>query len=286
MTTASIAALPHRALITVSGPDWAGFLKGLCTAHIDEIVEETARGKFHKLHYGAFLRPQGKMICDVLLHAVSADEIWLDVPLSERDELLAKLNMYKLRAKVTIAALDHPVYVAFGGDLPKGFMVDPRESIIDAAFGFAYAPQSAPPQSTAKTDDWRAFRYVHGLAEAGTDFGKDDLYAIDANLDLLAAIDFHKGCYVGQELTSRMKRRGQIKNRILGFRYDGDAPAVGTEILNIDKRAGEVLVATQGYGLALMRIDRRDGELTTDGQPLTLNIPGWIAPALPEIISE
>jgi folate-binding protein YgfZ len=282
MTIASITHLPQRALIAVSGPDWASFLKGLCTAHIDVIVEETARGAFHKPHYGAFLRPQGKMICDVLLHAVSADEIWLDVPLSERDELLAKLNMYKLRAKVTIAALDHPVYVAFGGGLPSGFMADPRGSIIDAAFGFAYAPQS----ETATADDWRAFRFAHGLAEAGSDFGKDDLYAIDANLDLLAAIDFHKGCYVGQELTSRMKRRGQIKNRILGFRYEGEAPMAGAEILNIDKRAGEVLAATQGYGVALMRIDRREGNLIADDKPLTLIVPNWIAPALPEITTE
>lgn len=282
MTTASVTALPHRALIAVSGPDWAKFLKGLCTAHIDTIVEETERGEFHRLYYGAFLRPQGKMICDVLLHAVSADEIWLDVPLSERDDLLAKLNMYRLRAQVTITALDHPVCVAFGGDLPKGFMTDPRGSIIDAPFGFAYAPQTA----TAFPDDWRIFRYAHSLAEAGTDFGPDDLYAIDANLDLLAAIDFHKGCYVGQELTSRMKRRGQIKNRILGFDYIGKAPAAGTEILNIDKRAGEVLATAQGHGLALMRINRREGALTAEGRPVSLNIPPWIAPALPEITTE
>lgn len=282
MTTASVTALPHRTLIAVSGPDWARFLKGLCTAHIDDIVEETARGEFHRLHYGAFLRPQGKMICDVLLHAVSADEIWLDVPLSERDDLLAKLNMYKLRAKVTITALDHPVYVAFGGDLPEGFMADQRGSIIDTAFGFVYAPQT----STISPDDWRAFRYAHSLAEAGADFGRDDLYAIDANLDLLAAIDFHKGCYVGQELTSRMKRRGQIKNRILGFRYEGDTPSAGAEILNIDKRAGEVLAAAQGYGLAFMRIDRRDGALMADSRPISLNIPAWIAPALREITAE
>jgi folate-binding protein YgfZ len=282
MTTVSVTALPHRALIAVSGPDWASFLKGLCTAHIDVIVDETARRAFHKLHYGAFLRPQGKMICDVLLHAVSRDEIRLDVPLSERDELLAKLNMYKLRARVTVAALDHPVFAAFGGELPEGFMADPRASIIDAPFGFAYAPQA----ETASPDDWRTFRYAHSLAESGMDFGKDDLYAIDANLDLLGAIDFHKGCYVGQELTSRMKRRGQIKNRILGFLYEGDAPEAGGEILNIDKRAGEVLAAIQGHGLAMIRIDRREGDLSTDGKPITLNIPAWIAPSLPAIITE
>lgn len=276
-----ISPLPHRALIAVSGPDWANFLKGLCTAPIDAIVEQVAGGTFHKLHYGAFLRPQGKMICDALLHAVSADEIWLDVPLSERDELLAKLNMYKLRAKVKLIALDHPVFVAFGGDLPEGFMTDSRASIIDEAFGFAYAQQSV----NAKPDDWRVFRYAHSLSNPGDDFEKDALYAIDANLDLLGAIDFHKGCYVGQELTSRMKRRGQIKNRILGFTYTGMAPEKGAEVLNADKRAGEVLVAAQGYGITLMRIDRRDGDLTAGDTSITLNIPAWIAPHLPDLTS-
>ncbi len=83
-----------------------------------------------------------------------------------------------------------------------------------------------------------------------------------------------------------MKRRGQIKNRILGFRYEGQAPIADAEILNIDKRAGEVLAATQGYGLALMRIDRREGALTAGDTPLTLIIPDWIAPSLPEITAE
>ncbi|ESQ92275.1 hypothetical protein ABENE_08920 [Asticcacaulis benevestitus DSM 16100 = ATCC BAA-896] len=279
LMTLQISPLTHRALIKASGPDWASFLKGLCTAPIDSMVEQVTAGVFHKLHYGAFLRPQGKMICDALLHAISADEIWLDVPLSERDELLAKLNMYKLRAKVTVSALDHPVCVAFGGDLPTDFLLDSRASIIDDKFGFAYAPQTA----TASPDAWRAFRYTHTLGDPGEDFLKDELYAIDANLDLLGAIDFHKGCYVGQELTSRMKRRGQIKNRILGFSYIGAAPEKGAEVLNADKRAGEVLAAAHGYGLALMRIDRRDGDLTAGDAAIRLNIPAWIAPHLPDI---
>ena len=277
--TLQISPLPHRALIAVSCTDWASFLKGLCTAPIDSIVEQVTAGDFHKLHYGAFLRPQGKMICDVLLHAITADEIWLDVPLSDRDELLAKLNMYKLRAKVMLTALDHPVFVAFGGALPEDFMVDSRASIIDATFGFAYAPQSA----TATADHWSVFRYAHTLGDPGEDFLKDELYAIDANLDLLGAIDFHKGCYVGQELTSRMKRRGQIKNRILGFTYTGAPPEKGAEVLNGDKRAGEVLAAMQGHGLALMRIDRRDGDLTAGDAAIMLNIPAWIAPHLPDL---
>ncbi len=277
IATPQITRLPHRALIRISGPDWASFLKGLCTAYIDEIVAEGAEGVYGRLHYGAFLRPQGKLICDCLLQLVAADDIWLDVAASVRDELLAKLNMYKLRAKVMIEALDAPVYVAFDGDLPDGFATDPRASIIDAPFGLAYGKQT----DTTDVETWDAYRMAYGLSDPGADFDADDLYAIDANLDLLHAIDFHKGCYVGQELTSRMKRRGQIKNRILPFAYKAEAPERGSEILNGDKRAGEVLLAGHGVGLALMRIDRRTGSLSFGATPIDLIIPDWIAPHLP-----
>jgi len=268
-----IAFLPHRALIRVSGPDWAKFLKGLCTAHIETLVAEVQQDRFARLHYGAFLRPQGKMIGDALLHAVTADDIRLDVPLGVRDELLAKLNMYKLRAQVTIEAADTPVFVAFGG-VPDGFLADPRSDIVGAEFGFAYEPHEA----NASADDWAAWRMDLGLSDPGLDFGPDELYAVDADLDLLGGIDFHKGCYVGQELTSRMKRRGQIKNRILPLRHEGSL-VPGAEILSGELKAGEVLASTDGRSLGLMRIDRSDGELTCNAAPLRLHHPAWLAPA-------
>jgi folate-binding protein YgfZ len=256
----------------VSGPDWAKFLKGLCTAHIETVVAEVQQHRFARLHYGAFLRPQGKMIGDTLLHAVAADDIRLDVPLAVRDELLAKLTMYKLRAQVTIEALDTPVFVAFGG-VPDGFLADPRGDIVGADFGFGYEPHEAD----ASAEAWAAWRMDLGLSDPGLDFGPDELYAIDANLDRLGAIDFHKGCYVGQELTSRMKRRGQIKNRILPLRHDG-ALVPGAEVLNGDLKAGEVLASLNGHSLALMRLDRSDGDLTSQATAVRLHCPAWIAP--------
>jgi folate-binding protein YgfZ len=265
-----IAFLPHRAVIRVSGPDWSRFLKGLCTAHIETLSTEVQQGRLARLHYGAFLRPQGKMIGDTLLHAVAAEDIRLDVPLSVRDELLAKLNMYRLRAQVTIEALDTPVFVAFDG-VADSFLRDPRSDIVGAEFGFGYDTQTAD----ASADDWATWRMSQGLGEAGTDFGPDELYAIDANLDLLGAIDFHKGCYVGQELTSRMKRRGQIKNRILPLRHNG-ALVPGAEILTGELKAGEVLASSDGHSLGLMRIDRSAGELTCGGSTVRLHLPNWL----------
>jgi len=272
--SASIAPLPYRGLISVSGPDWAGFLKGLCTAHIDDLAEQVAAGQFRMLHYGAFLRPQGKLIGDCLLHAVDADTIWLDVPLDVRDELFAKLNMYKLRARVSIAKRDETVVVVMN-DLPEGFISDPRSAVTGGVYGRAYGTANGD-------DDWQAFRYALGLAEGGADFGADELYAIDANLDALNAIDFHKGCYVGQELTSRMKRRGQIKNRILPFRYKNHPPEPGAEILNGDLRAGNVITADEGYGLALMRLDRLHGKLADSYGEIDVYIPDWLKDLIPE----
>jgi len=267
-----IAFLPHRAVIRVSGPDWAKFLKGLCTAHIETLAADTQQGRFARLHYGAFLRPQGKLIGDALLHAAAADDIRLDVPAGVRDELLAKLNMYRLRAQVTIGADDAPVFVAFGG-LPDGFLRDPRADIVDAGFGFAYTLQSA----NATAEDWTAWRMDRGLAEAGSDFGSDELYAIDANLDLLGAVDFHKGCYVGQELTSRMKRRGQIKTRIAPLHHHG-VLTPGAEILSGELKAGDVLASTHGLSLGLMRLDRMGGDLTCNATAVRVHLPAWLAP--------
>jgi tRNA-modifying protein YgfZ len=270
----AIAALPHRALVRLTGPDWASFLKGLCTAHIDRIGASASAGQ-DSLHYGAFLRPQGKMYADCLIKAVAPEEVWLDVPLSARDELLAKLNMYKLRAKVTIEPLERPVFVAFDGELPDGFSPDVRASIIGSAFGFSYGETHATTDATA----WAEFRMARGLSDPGFDFGKDELYAIDANLDVLDAIDFHKGCYVGQELTSRMKRRGQIKNRILGYVSSLPHPA-GAEVLKGDLRAGETLGQAGAFGLGLMRLDRVDTDLATASGSLKLNIAPWLAAVL------
>lgn len=268
----TFAPLPYRALLSVSGPDWASFLKGLCTASIDVLATEAANGDYRKLHYGAFLRPQGKMIGDCLLMAVDADTIWLDVPLDVRDELFAKLNMYRLRAKVSIEKRDEAVVVAINA-VPDGFTSDPRAAITGGVYGRRYGR----PEGDG---DWRSFRYALGLAEGGEDFGADDLYAIDANLDALDAIDFHKGCYVGQELTSRMKRRGQIKNRILPLRHDGHLNK-GAEVLVGERKIGEVLSGGDGMSLAIMRLDRLADEASSDGIRVDIAIPAWLNPLIP-----
>ena len=115
------------------------------------------------------------------------------------------------------------------------------------------------------------------------DWGTDKTYPIEANFDLLNGIDFRKGCFVGQETTSRMKRRGQIKSRMLPIRFEGPAPAHGSEILAGELRAGEVLSGGDGRAMALLRLDRAlGGTLTVDGRPVAVEQPAWFAAALTE----
>ncbi len=110
------------------------------------------------------------------------------------------------------------------------------------------------------------------------DWGDDKLYALEADLDLLNAIDFHKGCFIGQETASRMKRRGQVKSRTLPVTFDGPAPAPGSEVRAGEHRAGEILSGADGRALALLRLDRIEGEdLSVEGRALQVARPAWLA---------
>ena len=118
-----------------------------------------------------------------------------------------------------------------------------------------------------------------GLPDPATDAPLDKTYPIEANFDLLNGIDFHKGCFVGQETTSSMKRRGAIRNRMLPIAFDGAPPPFGAEVLNGDLRGGEVLGGREGAAMALLRLDRLEGRLTVDGRPVTARRPGWMPQA-------
>ena len=256
-----IAPLNSRAVIKVAGPDARAFLNNLLT----QSVETMEAGQ---LRLAALLTPQGRLIVDMMVWGTN-EGLLLDVPVAARDALVQRLSMYKLRSNVEIAASDEGVFVCWD-ELPQGFVTDPRlEELGGRAIGY-----SGPV--TASEDDWHAHRMALGVVEAALDAPQNKTYAIDANFDLMNGIDFHKGCFVGQETTSRMKRRGTIKNRILPFSFEGDAPAVGAEVLNGELRAGEVTSVLGQNGMALMRLDRMEGELTVEGRPVRVTRPDWV----------
>ena len=288
MTTRPIfAELGSRALIAVEGADWRSFLHGLITQNVETLAPGEAR-------FAGLLTPQGRLLWDLFVVG-REDGAWLDVAREHREAIVSRLSMYKLRAKVEIAADERPVAVLFSdrpGDSrdPSGasasvpavagvsgdWVADPRLPELGLRGYGASPPPDAEVADEAAYDAYRLALGVPGCA----DWGSDRTYPIEANFDLLHGIDFRKGCFVGQETTSRMKRRGQVKSRMAPITFDGPPPAEGTEVLAGELRAGEVRSGVDGRAMALLRLDRLGGSLTVDGRPAAVARPDWIAAAL------
>jgi folate-binding protein YgfZ len=264
----NIARLDSRALIRVSGDDTKAFLHNLLTQDVETLGEG-------ELRFGALLSAPGRLLFDLFLYG-EGDGVLLDVAADRRDGLMQRLSMYRLRARVEIAADDRPVTVSWPG-IADGFAADPRTALLG---GRRYGEAAA----TATEAGFDAHRLAIGVPDPARDMAEDRTYPIEADFDLLNGIDFAKGCFVGQETTSRMKRRGAIRNRMLPIAFDGPAPEVGAEVLlNGDRRAGEVMTGADGGAIALLRLDRIDGVLTVDGRPVTVRRPAWmpVEPAPP-----
>ena len=261
MTQSNIARLNSRAVIAVAGPDRKTFLNGLLTQE----VETLAQGE---LRFAGLLTPQGRLLHDLFVASVDG-AVLLDVAAEHRDAILTRLTMYRLRAKVELTASDLAVFASFPAHVGEGWFADPR---LPALGSRTYALDLA---TTAVEDDYEAHRLVLGVP-GPADWGTDKTYPIEADFDLLNGIDFKKGCFVGQETTSRMKRRGVIKNRMLPITFDGPPPAFGAEVLAGELRAGEVLSGRDGRAMALLRLDRIEGaDLTVDGRPVSVDRPSW-----------
>ncbi len=258
--TNRIARLDSRALIRAAGPDARPFLHNLLTQDVETLAAGTLR-------FGALLSPPGRLLFDLFLWG-EEEAVVLDVAAEKRDALMQRLSIYRLRAKVEIAADDRPVFVSWPG-VADGFVADPRDPRLG---GRAIGEHAAD----ADEDLWQGRRLLVGVPDPTRD-ADEGTYPIEANFDLLNGIDFQKGCFVGQETTSRMKRRGEVKKRMLPLTFDGPAPAPGAEVLNGDLRAGEVLSGRDGAAMALVRLDRIEGELTVDGRAVTAVRPAWMA---------
>jgi tRNA-modifying protein YgfZ len=260
-----VAELQSRALVAVTGPDWRGFLQGLLSQDVETL-------KPGELRFGALLTPQGRLLFDLFIEGGEAG-CRLDVAAQSRDSLIERLTIYRLRAKVEIAPADDPVLALWlAPSAMDGWAPDPRLPALGLRGYGARPPADAQPVPESAYEAMRI-----GLGAPGAaDYPPESAYPIEANFDLLNGIDFQKGCFVGQETTSRMKRRGQIKNRMLAVAFDGPPPPFGSEILAGDLRAGETRSAADGCAIALVRLDRIDGaDLTLDGRPAKALRPAY-----------
>lgn len=258
------ALLSDRGIIKVSGADARRFLHGLLTADIETMTAATPR-------YAALLTPQGKIVADfIVVQPADADDagFLLDCERTLVGPLVAKLNFYKLRTKVTVESLAETAGAfALWDDAASSarqpgppWFTDPRLDALGwrAIAAPDLAADMASAQGAALVDGaaYEAHRIALGVPRGGCDFTYGDAFPHEADMDQLSGVDFDKGCFVGQEVVSRMQHRGTVRNRVVPVSLDGDAPAPGTPVLVGDKTVGAMGSATDGRGLALLRLDR------------------------------
>jgi folate-binding protein YgfZ len=259
--------LSDRAVIALEGTEARVFLQGLITNDLERL----APGKGL---YAALLAPQGKILFDFLI-AEGDGALLLDVPAVNAEALVKKLKQYRLRAKIEIALRPQlAVYAGLTGRPGERAISfpDPRLAALGPRGIGAVAEMPAELPGPAL---YHAARLDLGVPE-GNDFGSDRIFALDAGLDELHAIAFDKGCYVGQELTARMKHRGTDRKRILAVSADTPLPPAG-EIKSGNVSVGELLSVYGSKGFALVRLDRMDkSQFTLDQIPVALTRPQWL----------
>jgi folate-binding protein YgfZ len=287
------ALLPDRGVVKVAGDDARKFLNGLVTSDIAKVTPETAS-------FTALLTPQGKIIVDfILAEAPPADGggFFLDCPRALAPTLLQRLNFYKLRAKVLIEDLSETlgVLAVWDGDAATEYGLCYRDPRL-AALGLRcmlpphLAADAAADLGAELVDAsaYEAHRIALGVPRGGLDFIYGDAFPHETDMDQFGGVDFDKGCFVGQEVVSRIEHRGTARSRVVPVAFDGFAPEAGTPVSAGGKAVGTFGSGAQGRGLAMLRLDRV-GDAVAAGEPLVagglqirLVKPAWAQFAWPD----
>ncbi|OED48165.1 aminomethyltransferase [Rhodobacteraceae bacterium (ex Bugula neritina AB1)] len=245
--------MSDRRILRLSGADTRSFLQGLVTSNVERLGDPDSG-----LVYAALLTPQGKYLADFFL-AAEGDAVLLDVEASLADGLMKRLNMYRLRADVQVGMTDLQVKRGTG-TAPAGALADPRHANMGWRL---YGAEGGDDGS-----DWDAIRVAHCIPETGIELGPDS-YILEAGFEALSGVDFRKGCYVGQEVTARMKHKTELRKGLRRVDVAGVAP-VGTEITADGKAAGTLFTQSGGKGIAYLRFDRAKGEMQAGDARITL----------------
>jgi len=255
------ALLPDRGVVKVAGDDAAKFLNGLVTADLDTVTGTGAR-------YAALLTPQGKIIADFIIVKGGAEHhYFLDCPRALAPTLTQRLNFYRLRAKVTIEDLSETLAVlalwdGTGAAVVGQCYADPRLPALGTRCMIAphLAAEAASAHGAALVDavDYEAHRIALGVPRGGSDFIFSDAFPHEADMDQLGGVDFDKGCFVGQEVVSRIEHRGTARTRVVPVAFDGPPPEAGVAVMAGDVNLGMMGsgLGAIGRGLAALRLDR------------------------------
>ena len=271
-----VAILADRSVISLTGPDSRNLLQGLVSSDMAECVGGKAL-------YAALLTPQGKILFEFFIVEGGPDRLLIDCASERAADLIKRLSMYKLRAKVVIApAPELAVAAAWNSEAPEVaeiIFVDPRLP----ALGYRLIDTPAALEKIVAANshgDYRAHLLAQGVP-ASVDLPPDTVFALDAGLEELHGVNFKKGCYVGQEVTSRMKLRATARRRFVLAEGDGALPPSGTPLEAGGREIGTLASGVGPRALALVRLDRlAEAENTGDvitaaGRPVTLRKPGW-----------
>ncbi|MEJ0059608.1 MAG: folate-binding protein [Terricaulis sp.] len=255
-----------RALIGVSGPEARPFLQNLLTQDLHRLDAEPCV-------YAALLTPQGKVSADMIVWA-REDGALIECAASRGADLLRKLTMYRLRAQVEVTDLSGAFGVDFFlGDAPPNAAPDPRLSALGRRAIVARG-DGAPNE-----DALLSRRIALGVPDLAIDAGMDEVFALEALLEELNGVAFQKGCFVGQENVSRMKRRATTRKKFCPITFDGPAPAYGAAVRAGEAELGSVRSGVDGRAIAFLRLDRAleaKEPFMCDGRVVMLDPPDWL----------
>lgn len=264
--------LPERGVLRVGGPEARSFLQNLITNNVD-LVDGT------RAIYAGLLTPQGKFLFDFFIsQEPKSDALLLDCDGARAADLVKRLTFYKLRADVTIEDLSDKLEVMaiWGGDAPVDALPDPRLPIMGARL-IAANPSVAQAEA-ATPADYHAHRIANGVGDAASDFEPDRSFPLEVNFEEMNGVDFQKGCFIGQEVTSRTKRRGSVRKRLVPCDVVGESPKPHDAIRSVGREVGTVFSvdAAGERVLALIRLDFLNGAPLEIGDTvLTPHKPQW-----------
>lgn len=277
------AILADRAIIDVSGPDAEHFLQNILTLDLDALGRNEAKP-------GALLAPQGKIMFDFLVSRSGDNGLRLECRADISDDFVRRLMLYRLRAKAEISKQDQPVVSVTWQDDSAASHSD--STLRDSRFQQpVFRHYGTAPTPSASEADWHAFRIDNGVAESGPDYALSDAFPHDVLLDQMGGVGFRKGCFIGQEVVSRMQHRGTARRRVLLVSAASALPAPGTEIKADGKVLGTLGSVDGSNGLAIARIDRvkvaldAGSAITAGDVTVALTIPAWASFTYPETAS-
>ncbi len=278
------AILDERAVLRITGADARKFLENIITNDVDSLMPDQAR-------FAALLTPQGKIIADFFVVGASEEEgggFLIDAPAALADDIAKKLGLYKLRAAVSIEQRpDLAVAVIDDGEATAELGVvfgDPRHPGLGQRLVLpadsAKADLEAAGFSMIDASSYHEKRIALGIPDGGKDFMYSNAYPHETDMDQLNGVDFKKGCFIGQEVVSRMERKTTPRTRIVPVTFD-TAPFPGVEVKAGARPAGHMGSGVNGKGLAMVRLDRvhealaKGDKITAGGIEISLQKPAW-----------